>query len=132
MEIINEEPLELWEVKKLLEKRKGGKDQFDRFEQRRVYEYIVEVTKLDDKNAKELLKTLTEKLNLPKKIAVQIVDVLPLSRAELTPFIKQIEEEKGELSPEEKNKLVEELIGELKKYKEKARSLVEEIKEKSE
>jgi len=132
MEIIEEEPLEFWEVKKLLDKRRNGKDQFDRFEQRRVYEYITEAVKLDEKDAEELLNTLLNKFKLPKKIAIQIVDVVPLSIAELTPFIKQLEDEKGELSLEEKNKLIEELLLELKKYEDKAKSLVREEEEKIE
>jgi len=133
MEVEREEPLELWEVLELLEKRKGDKPQFDTTDQRKVYEYAKEAAKLEKKDALELLNILMKKFHLPKKIAIQMVDVLPLTAQEIEPFIVQLEEEMKLESKEEKDALMSEILSILREYADKAKSLaeaaLEEVKE---
>ncbi len=133
MEIKKEEPLELWELLEILEKRRNAKKQFETVEQRRVYEYATKATKLNKEDALELLKKLMNRYKLPKKIAIQLVDILPLTLEELEPFIIQLEDE--DLIPEEqeeRDKLLSDLLTELRQYMDKARSLVEEEEKNSE
>lgn len=111
MEVIEEKPLLLWDVIKLLEKRKGDKDKWEKTEQRRVYDYAKLIVKLPEDKARELYEKLTNELKIPEIIAVQIVDILPLTINEVEPFIRQlVERENIELTKEEEEKLVEEIL----------------------
>ena len=132
MEVEKEEPLELWEVKELLEKRRGDKKQFEITEQRRVYEYATEAVKLSEEDAKELLNTLTKKFKIPKIIAVQLTDVLPLTLEELEPFLPQLEEHFTFENVEERREFEKKLLDELRKYQDKARTLISSEEEESE
>jgi len=111
LEVIEEKPLLLWDVIKLLEKRKGDKDKWEKTEQRRVYDYAKLIVKLPEDKARELYEKLTNELKIPEIIAVQIVDILPLTINEVEPFIRQlVERENIELTKEEEEKLVEEIL----------------------
>ncbi len=85
-------PLILWEVKKMLEKRKGGSSQWDKADQRRVYEHADKFNRLDMDDALGLLNKLINEYKLPRVIAVQIVDTLPVTIDELDVIFKAIEE----------------------------------------
>ena len=110
MEVVEEKPLLLWDVIKLLEKRKGKRDKWEKTEQRRVYDYAKLIVKLPEDKARELYEKLIDELKIPEIVAVQIVDILPLTINEVEPFIKQLmERESIELTKEEEEKLIEEV-----------------------
>lgn len=111
MEVVEEKPLLLWDVIKLLEKRKGKRDKWEKTEQRRVYDYAKLIVKLPEDKARELYEKLIDELKIPEIVAVQIVDILPLTINEVEPFIKQLmERESIELTKEEEEKLIEEVL----------------------
>ncbi len=144
MEVIKEEPLSLWEVIKVLEKRRGDKEYWDKTDQRRVYEYAQKIVKLDHDDAMELLKILTKDFGIPKIIAVQIVNLLPVTINELEPLFQlvvdvvskaRIEKNLADYIPyldqlkefaerlekkEEREKLTKRLLNILRKYWKKA------------
>ena len=130
MEVEKEEPLEYWEVAKLLEKRKGDQQKFDTTDQRRVYEFVTTAARLDKDDAEKLLKELVEDLKIPKDIAVQMVYILPLTMQELEPFLKQLETKEGFdnilENRETRDEFIRNLLDVLKKYEEKAKVLIEE------
>ncbi len=92
MSVTNEQPLIPWEVKKILEKRRGGSSQWDKADQRRVYEHADKFYKLDMDDALELLNKLIKEYEIPRVVAVQIVDILPVTLDELDIIFKAIEE----------------------------------------
>jgi len=87
-----EVPLILWEVKRMLEKRKGDASQWDKADQRRVYEHADKFNRLEIDDALELLDKLINKNNIPRVIAAQITDTLPVTIDELDAIFKAIEE----------------------------------------
>ena len=87
-----EVPLILWEVKRMLEKRKGDASQWDKADQRRVYEHADKFNRLEIDDALELLDKLINENNIPRVIAAQITDTLPVTIDELDAIFKAIEE----------------------------------------
>ncbi|MGQ4890950.1 MAG: hypothetical protein ACP6IP_00495 [Candidatus Njordarchaeia archaeon] len=131
MKTIKEEPLELWELAEILEKRRDKKKQFETVEQRRTYEYALEAVRLPKEDAINLLNKLTKDFKIPKKIAAQLVDVFPLTATELEPFIVQLEEAGVFESKEERSELESQIINEFKKYMDKVKVFIEEEEEKN-
>ena len=86
-----EKPLLLWEVIKILEKRRGKSSHWDKTDHRKVYEYANRFIKLEFDDALELLNLLTGKFKLPRIVAVQFVDILPITIEELEPFFEEIQ-----------------------------------------
>lgn len=149
MSTIEEKPLTLWEVIRILEKRKGKSQHWDKADQRKVYEYANKFYKLDENNARELLDILTEKFNLPRAIAVQIIDILPVTLEELelifaelveiyqhvkvskemeiSPFLKEViifAENFNKLEKEKQDELIKKIIDILREYWSKARKII--------
>jgi len=149
-----EKPLLLWEVIKILEKRRGSSQHWDKADQRKVYEYASKFYKLELEDALELLNILVEKFNIPRVIAVQLVDTLPVTLDELEPFFKELEDivqhakvyKAGELpqfikevidfsekfngmTKDQRENFVRDLLDALRMYWEKSRKIVEVEKE---
>lgn len=82
----------LWEVKKMLEKRKGVSAQWDKADQRRVYEHADKFSRLSMDDALELLNKLIKEHKVPRVVAAQITDLLPVTLEELDTIFKAIEE----------------------------------------
>ncbi|MCD6490873.1 MAG: hypothetical protein ACP6IQ_05320 [Candidatus Njordarchaeia archaeon] len=130
MEIEHEEPLMLWDIIKLLKKRKGDADYWDIADQRRTYEYAINKVRLNEDDARELLKELIDNVHIPKIIAVQLVDILPITIDELEPFLQQIELYRDETLPkEERETLTKKLLDILREYWKKAKPLTSIISE---
>ena len=130
MEIEHEEPLMLWDIIKLLKKRKGDADYWDIADQRRTYEYAINKVRLNEDDARELLKELIDNVHIPKIIAVQLVDILPITIDELEPFLQQIELYRDETLPkEEREALTKKLLDMLREYWKKAKPLTSIISE---
>ena len=120
MEILEEKPLMLWDVMRLLERRKGDKEKWDKTEQRRVYEYAKKIVKLPEEKARELYERLVDEVGVPPVVAVQIVDILPLIESEVRHFITLYErllaDEGGMLTEEEKNELIRKILTLTREY----------------
>lgn len=130
LEIEHEEPLMLWDIIKLLKKRKGDADYWDIADQRRTYEYAINKVRLNEDDARELLKELIDNVHIPKIIAVQLVDILPITIDELEPFLQQIELYRDETLPkEERETLTKKLLDILREYWKKAKPLTSIISE---
>ncbi|MHA1664316.1 MAG: hypothetical protein ACTSVW_00585 [Candidatus Njordarchaeales archaeon] len=130
MEIEHEEPLMLWDIIKLLKKRKGDADYWDIADQRRTYEYAINKVRLNEDDARKLLKELIDNVHIPKIIAVQLVDILPITIDELEPFLQQIELYRDETLPkEEREALTKKLLDMLREYWKKAKPLTSIISE---
>jgi len=130
LEIEHEEPLMLWDIIKLLKKRKGDADYWDIADQRRTYEYAINKVRLNEDDARKLLKELIDNVHIPKIIAVQLVDILPITIDELEPFLQQIELYRDETLPkEEREALTKKLLDMLREYWKKAKPLTSIISE---
>ena len=130
LEIEHEEPLMLWDIIKLLKKRKGDADYWDIADQRRTYEYAINKVRLNEDDARKLLKELIDNVHIPKIIAVQLVDILPITIDELEPFLQQIELYRDETLPkEERETLTKKLLDILREYWKKAKPLTSIISE---
>ena len=124
-DIIEEKPLTLWEVIDILEKRKHG-EHWETTDQRRTYEYAMKMVKLSKEDAENLLNILMEKFKIPRIIAVQMVNILPVTLDELDPFLKQLDEIGVKLEEEKREKFIRELLEVLRDYWKKARKIIEE------
>ncbi len=124
-DIVEEIPLTLWEVVELLEKRKKNKH-WESTDQRRVYEYATQMAKLSKDDSEKLLKTLISQFNIPRIIAVQIVNILPVTIEELEPFLKQLEKRGVKLEGEKREKFLRELLGVLREYWKRSKEVTEE------
>jgi len=89
MEKAEIKPLTFHEVAELLEKLSGGEGSFRRSTQRRVYEYVQKFLFSTKEEIERIINAL-EKLDIPRKIAIQIAYLLPISREELKPFFSQM------------------------------------------
>lgn len=101
----DEIPLILWEVKKMLEKRRGNASQWDKADQRRVYEHANKFSRLGIDDALELLNRLINENNLPRVIAAQITDILPITISEMDAILKAIEEVAHQVKFQNKSEL---------------------------
>ncbi|MHA1617577.1 MAG: hypothetical protein ACTSX9_09750 [Candidatus Njordarchaeales archaeon] len=124
-DIVEEIPLTLWEVVELLEKRKKNKH-WESTDQRRVYEYATQMAKLSKEDSEKLLKTLISQFNISRIIAVQIVNILPVTIEELEPFLKQLEKRGVKLEGEKREKFLRELLGVLREYWKRSKEVTEE------
>jgi len=129
--ILEEVPLTLWELIDLLEKRRKGKH-WESTDQRRTYEYATSIVKLSKEDSEQLLNILLNKFKIPRIVAVQLVNVLPVTVDELEPFLKQIEKIGGKLESEEREKFVRELLSVLREYWKKSKAVLEEKEEEEE
>lgn len=100
MKIRKEEALTLQELLYWLEKRKGEQKWWATSDQRDLATYAEQYSKLSEERSKKFLRMLTEDIELPREIAVQIVRILPLVIDEVDPFIQQLKED-GEWTREE-------------------------------
>ena len=77
-----------------------------------------------------MLKELIDNVHIPKIIAVQLVDILPITIDELEPFLQQIELYRDETLPkEERETLTKKLLDILREYWKKAKPLTSIISE---
>ena len=100
-------PLTFHDVAELLERLSQGEGSFRRSTQRRVYEYIQKFLFTTKGEIEKIIEQL-EKLNIPRKIAIQMAYLLPITREELSPFFSQLRQMKIEIKDEER--LMEEII----------------------
>jgi len=139
----------LWEVIKILEKRKGTNQYWDKADQRKVYDYANKLVKLNYDDALKLLSILENEFNCPRIVAVELIDVLPVTFEELDLIIKEIDKisnsykftEKNipkyvqdiieyanfleSMEKEEREKYVLKLLDLLREYQKKARKIVQ-------
>jgi Uncharacterized protein conserved in archaea len=82
MKIIYYKDISVYEAFELLEKRinKNGNIKDG---QKKMYEYLKKVSKIDAKKAEEIIERLCKELNLTRTIAVQIVNIMPTHIEEL-------------------------------------------------
>lgn len=115
MKIKKETPLDYQELLRWLKKRRGESKWWATSDQREIAAHAEQYSKLNEERSEKLLKRLTDEIELPKEIAVQIVNTLPLVIDEVDPFLQQLKRKK-ELSSEEvkqKTKQILEITREL-------------------
>ena len=77
------QPISLAEVKEILEKEDAEKmDQIQRW----TYDYVTKFAKLDAKAAKKMKQELKKECGLTDEEAVEIINIMPTSLAELRAF----------------------------------------------
>jgi DNA-directed RNA polymerase subunit F len=77
------QPISLAEVKEILEKEDAEKmDQIQRW----TYDYVTKFTKIDSKTAKKMKQELKKECGLTDEEAVEIINIMPTSLAELRAF----------------------------------------------
>jgi len=81
---VGEKNLTLPQVKKLLESM--GEENLDQF-QRRTLDYLSKFSKVDAETAEKLVEKIVTEFDLEKDEAVQIVNCMPTSVAELRVFL---------------------------------------------
>ena len=82
-EIKKKQAISVSEVKEILEKENPeSMDQIQRW----TYDYISKFVKMDSKNAKKMKQQLIKECELTEEEAVEIVNILPTSMAELRSF----------------------------------------------
>ncbi len=86
LEITNKEPISMAEVKSILSSEK----ELD-FRMQKTLDYLNEFTKLDEKQAKELIEKINSLgfVRLTPNMVVKIVDLLPRSEGELKAVLSQ-------------------------------------------
>ncbi len=105
MEVIEEKPVSIVEVKKILTQRKKEGELI--YEQKAVLEYAKQFDKVKPKQVEEALKKL-EEMGITEELRVKIVDVLP----ETVEQVKLLfEKQRKVLSDEEINKIIEIVAG---------------------
>ncbi|VVB70819.1 RNA polymerase Rpb4 [uncultured archaeon] len=96
MELIDEKPVMLSEVKEKLLKLHKKQSGTLGYEQQKTLDYVEKFAKLDVKKQKELVKKL-EEFGLSYEVAVKLSDLLPSKNEELTAIVSEfggIEEDK--------------------------------------
>ena len=82
-EIKKKQAISVSEVKEILEKEDPeSMDQIQRW----TYDYVSKFVKMDSKNAKKMKQQLIKECELTEEEAVEIVNILPTSMAELRSF----------------------------------------------
>ena len=77
------QPISLAEVKEILEKEDADKmDQIQRW----THDYVTKFAKLDAKSAKKVKQELRKECGLTEEEAVEIVNIMPTTLAELRAF----------------------------------------------
>lgn len=77
------QPISLAEVKEILEKEDPDKmDQIQRW----TYDYVTKFAKIDAKAAKKMKQELKKECGLTEEEAVEIINIMPSSLAELRAF----------------------------------------------
>lgn len=77
------QPISLAEVKEILEKEDAEKmDQIQRW----TYDYVTKFAKVDSKTAKKMKQELRKECGLTEEEAVEIINIMPTSLAELRAF----------------------------------------------
>ncbi|MFY9301262.1 MAG: RNA polymerase Rpb4 [Candidatus Nitrosotenuis sp.] len=77
------QPISLAEVKEILEKEDAEKmDQIQRW----TYDYVTKFAKVDSKTAKKMKQELKKECGLTDEEAVEIINIMPTSLAELRAF----------------------------------------------
>lgn len=77
------QPISLAEVKEILEKEDAEKmDQIQRW----TYDYVTKFSKVDSKSAKKIKQDLKKECGLTEEEAVEIINIMPTSLAELRAF----------------------------------------------
>lgn len=77
------QPISLAEVKEILEKEDAEKmDQIQRW----TYDYVTKFSKVDSKAAKKMKQQLKKECGLTDEEAVEIINIMPTSLAELRVF----------------------------------------------
>jgi DNA-directed RNA polymerase subunit F len=77
------QPISLAEVKEILEKEDAEKmDQIQRW----TYDYVTKFAKVDSKTAKKMRQELKKECGLTDEEAVEIINIMPTSLAELRSF----------------------------------------------
>jgi DNA-directed RNA polymerase subunit F len=77
------QPISLAEVKEILEKEDAEKmDQIQRW----TYDYVTKFAKVDSKTAKKMRQELKKECGLTDEEAVEIINIMPTSLAELRAF----------------------------------------------
>lgn len=109
MKITEKKPLTLQELLSWLKKRRGESKWWATSDQREIASYAEQYVKLDEASSEKLLKKLTKGVKLPREVAVQIVNTLPLVIDEVSPFIQQLKREQ-DLSPNEQNEKTKKIL----------------------
>ncbi|MGI0088843.1 MAG: RNA polymerase Rpb4 [Nitrosopumilaceae archaeon] len=82
-EIKKKQPISISEVKEIMEKQDPeSMDQIQRW----TYDYVLKFAKLDAKTAKKLKQQLVKECDITEEEAVEIVNNLPTTEAELRAF----------------------------------------------
>jgi DNA-directed RNA polymerase subunit F len=77
------QPISLAEVKEILEKEDAEKmDQIQRW----TYDYVTKFAKVDAKTSKKMKQELKKECGLTEEEAVEIINIMPTSLAELRAF----------------------------------------------
>lgn len=100
MKIQRNEILTFQEVLTWLKKRRGESKWWATSDQREIASYVEQHKKLNKEMSQKLLKKLTDDIGIPKDIAIQIVNILPLTIDEVSPLIDQLQKEE-DLSKDE-------------------------------
>ena len=83
MDVNKKEAISIPEVKEILEKNNPeAMDQIQRW----TFDYVAKFSKLDPKTAKKMKRQLMKECNLIEEEAVEIVNILPTTLAELRSF----------------------------------------------
>lgn len=82
-EVKKKQPISISEVKEILEK--NDPESMDQI-QRWTFDYVSKFAKLDPKKAKKMKQQLVKECGLTEEEAVEIVNILPTSLAELRSF----------------------------------------------
>ena len=82
-EVKKKQPISIYEVKEIL--GKNDPDSMDQI-QRWTLDYVSKFAKIDAKNAKKMKQQLIKECGLTEEEAVEIVNILPTTLAELRSF----------------------------------------------